>query len=221
MFFYEVARLIGVISGLPVHWLFFKRKVYYEDKKVQGRRVRGGALIISNHFCPLDYVMNVVLFFPRKLFVLTLPLVFRSKLMRTLMKFWGGIEVNQESKNPRFIIEAAKEIKNGHLVQIFPEGHNTPDGKMHPFYPSYVAIALRANAPIIPVITDGNYGIFKRTHVIIGKPINPRDYLTGEKYTKEDMLRINEIIYQKAQDLRAEIDRRIQENRKTRKEISQ
>lgn len=221
MFFFDLARWIGIITGLPFYWLFFKRKLYYEDKKVQGRKVRGGALIISNHFSPFDYVMNAVLFFPRKLCIITISLVFRTKFMRTLMKFWGGIEVNQESKSPKFIIQAAREIKSGNLVQIFPEGHNSPDGKMHPFYPSYVAIALRANSQIIPVISDGNYGIFKRTHVIIGKPIDPRDYLTGEKYTKEDMLRINEIIYQKAQELRAEIDRRIQEDRKKRKEIPQ
>lgn len=198
--------------SLPWYWLFFKRKVFYEDKKAQSRRVKGGALIVSNHFCPLDYLVNVVLFFPRKLYIVAAEMAFRNRLFRFSMKFWGGIETNRETKSPRFILEAAKEIKNGHLVQIFPEGHNTKDGNIQPFYPGYVTIALRSKSPIIPVITDGNYGLFKRTHVMIGKPIDVRDYLTGEKHTKQDILRINEIIYQKAQALQEELHRRIREN---------
>lgn len=208
---YEFGRWSAVLMSLPWYWLFFKRKVFYEDKKAQSRRVKGGALIVSNHFCPLDYLVNVVLFFPRKLYIVAAEMAFRNRLFRFSMKFWGGIEANRETKSPRFILEAAKEIKNGHLVQIFPEGHNTKDGKIQPFYPGYVTIALRSKSPIIPVITDGNYGLFKRTHVMIGKPIDVRDYLTGEKHTKQDILRINEIIYQKAQALQEELHRRIRE----------
>lgn len=218
---YEFGRWSAVLMSFPFCWLLFKQKVYYEDKRVQNRRVRGGALIVSNHFCPLDYIMNVILFFPRKLYIVAAEMAFKNKLFRFSMKFWGGIEANRNTKSVRFIIESAKEIKNGHLVQIFPEGHNTKDGKIQPFYPGYVAIALRAKAPIIPVITDGNYGLFKRTHVIIGKPIDLRTYLNGESYTKEDMLRINEIFYQKALELQAELHRRIQQGRQKRKELSQ
>ena len=43
-------------------------------------------------------------------------------------------------------------IKKGQLVQIFPEGRNTPDGKIHEFKQSYIVIAHRANAPIIPIV---------------------------------------------------------------------
>ena len=209
---YEFGRWSAVLMSFPFCWLFFKQKVYYEDKKVQGRRVRGGALIVTNHFCPLDYILNVLVFFPKKLYIVAAEMAFKNRLFRFSMKFWGGIEANRKTKSPRFILEAAKEIKKGHLVQIFPEGHNTKDGKIQPFFPGYVAIALRSNAPIIPVITDGNYGLFKRTHIIIGKPIDLHAYLTGEKYTKQDILRINEIIYQKAQDLQEELHRRIRGN---------
>lgn len=218
MLFYEIFRWIGVISGLPLHLLFFKKKMYYEDKSVQGRRVKGRALIVSNHFSPFDFVLNVVIFFPRKLYVIASEDAFRNKLMRFGMKFWGGIEANRVTQSVRFIIEGAKELNNDHLVQIFPEGHNTDDGTIKEFHPSYVLIALRGKAPIIPVITDGNYGIFKRTHVIIGKPIYVTDYLTSEKHTKQDLLRINEIIHQKVLELRQELDQRIQNDRKPRKE---
>ena len=111
-------------------------------------------------------------------------------------------------------LEAARELKKGHLVQIFPEGHNTPDGKMHPFYPSYIAIALRGNAPLLPMVSDGNYGLFKRMHVMVGDPIDLKQYLTGERASREDIDRINAIIYHKMLDLQAELERRIQEDKK-------
>ena len=106
------------------------------------------------------------------------------------------------------------------LVQIFPEGHNTPDGKIHPFYPSYLVLALMGNAPIIPVISDGNYGINKRLHVLIGEPIDLHDHFPGGKYTQEDLDRVNELIYQHVLQLRALLDQKIAANRRNRKETA-
>lgn len=208
MFFYELMRWFGVISGYPAYLVFFKKKVYYEDKRSSNRHVKGGALIITNHFNPLDYVSNVLLFFPRKLYVVASEHAFKNKALRFGMKFWGGIEANRETGSMRFVIESIREIKKGHIVQIFPEGHNTPDGTIKEFYPSYISIALRANAPIVPVVTDGNYGLFKRTHVMIGKKIYLSDYIKTEKYTKEDVTRLNTVVREKMLDLRDQLERR-------------
>ena len=45
------------------------------------------------------------------------------------------------------------------------------NGRSFPFTSSTAFIALRTDAPIIPVYTDGNYGLFRRTSVVIGEPI--------------------------------------------------
>lgn len=214
--FYEIFRWIGVITGYPFKWLFFKNKVYYENEHVP-KRVRGGALVISNHFNPLDFVMNVFIFFPRKLYVVASEHAFKNAFLRFGMKFWGGIQANRATKSVRFITESIREIKRGHLVQIFPEGHNTDDGTIKPFYPSYIMIALKANAPIVPVISDGNYGIFKRVHLIKGEHIDLSQYLTSPKPTKEDIAKLNDIVYEKVLQLRRELDLRIEADRNRRK----
>lgn len=206
---YEFFRWIGVIMGYPFKWLFFKNKTYYENDRAP-RRVKGGALIITNHFNPLDYVMNVFVFFPRKLYVVASEHAFKNAPLRFGMKFWGGIQANRVTKNMRFIIESARHIQAGHLVQIFPEGHNTDDGTIKAFYPSYILIAWKAKAPIVPVITDGNYGITKRVHLMVGEPIDLTDYLDAEKPSKEDVIRLNDMVRQKVLFLRQEIDRRIE-----------
>ena len=213
---YEIFRWIGVITGYPFRWLFFKDKIYYENERAK-RRVKGGALIISNHFNPLDYVMNVFLFFPRKLYVVASEHAFKNRLISFGMKFWGGIEANRVTRSMTFITQSIREIKKGHLVLIFPEGHNTDDGTIKAFYPSYILIAHKANAPIVPVVSDGNYGPLKRVHLIVGESIDLTDYINAPKVNKEEIARLNDIIREKVLALRAELDRRIEADKKGRK----
>ena len=212
---YDIFRWIGVFTGYPFKWIFFKTKSYYESEKAP-RRVRGGALIISNHFNLLDYIQNALIFFPRKLYVVASEYAFKNALIRFGMKFWGGIQANRITKSMQFVTESVRKIRDGYLVQIFPEGHNTDDGTIKPFYSSYILIALRANAPIIPVISDGNYGLFKQVHLIIGEPIDLNNYLSSEKVDQDEIIRLNEIVYAKVLQLRKELDLRIGAKRKKR-----
>lgn len=214
---YEIFRWIGVIIGYPFKWFFFKNKTYYENENVK-KRTKGGALVISNHFNPLDYVMLVFVFFPRKLFVVASEDAFRNPFRKYGMRFWGGIKVDRRTNSMRFVSQSIKEIKKGHLVLIFPEGHNSDDGTMKPFYPSYVLIANRADAPIVPIISDGNYGFFRRVHLMVGETIDIKQYLPEGKVTTEDMHSANEKVYQRMLELQAELHRRIAADKEGKRE---
>lgn len=205
---YDILRVFGIITGYPFQLLFFKTKVFYENDNKKNRHAERGALIISNHYNLVDYIVTVFLFFPRKLYVVASEMAYRDPIISFGMKFWGGIQANRQTKNMRFVDISADKIRSGNLVLIFPEGHNTDDGEIHDFYPSYIKIALLAKEPIIPIITDGNYGPFKRTHVIIGEQIDLYDYLDGDTFTRDDIKRLNAMVYQKALDLKSELERR-------------
>ena len=112
----------------------------------------------------------------------------------------------------RFIDDSVAALEKGRLVQIFPEAHNTDDGLMHEFKPSYILIALRAGVPIIPVMLDGNYGFNKRAHVIIGKPIRLSEYCSSLNPSREEIVALNEMVQEKAQALLDELHRRIRED---------
>ena len=213
-FIYELFRWIGLILGYPLQLIFFKRKTYYEDKKSQGRIVKGGALVISNHYGIFDYLMNMYLFPFRKLYVVMSEFIFhKSKIFNFLTKFHGGIRSDRDIMSMRFIDECVMELENGHMVQIFPEAHNTPDGEMHDFKISYILIALRADVPILPVIVDGQYGFFKRSHLIIGKKIYLTDYCTSLNPTREELLMLNEIVENKCHELKSELLRKSKHKR--------
>lgn len=209
---HEFLRWLALLSAWPVQLLVFKRKTYYEDRRAQGRRVRGKALIVSNHFSVFDYMVNLFLFPFRKLYVVYWPQ--NSKRIRWGMKFFGGIVSDRDVMSLRFMDESVKVLEKGKVVQIYPEAYISEDGRMDEFKPSYVLIALRAEAPIIPVITDGQYGLLKRVHLIIGKPIDLWDYCTSEDPTKEEIMALNDIVYKKCLELQRELEARKQNKRR-------
>ena len=209
----EALRWFGLLTGWPVQLIMFKRKTYFEDRRRQGRIVRKGALIISNHYSVLDFVCNTFLFAFRKLHVVYAQT--QSKLCGLGMHFFGGIPVDRSSYRMPFIDTCVNLLKRGRIVQIFPEAHISRDGNMLPFKPSYIYIALRAGVPIIPVILDGSYGIFKRTHVIMGVPILLDGRCADPMHpTHAEIAEINGEIYQKCLDLKADLDSRVAAKRK-------
>ena len=209
--FYEIFRLLGIFLGYPLQLLFFKRKTFWEDKRATDLR-RGGKLIISNHFNLFDYVLGCFVVFPRKLNAVAGEHAFRNPFFRFGMKFFGTVEANRETRSMKFIDQSVEIIKKGQLMQIYPEGHNTPDGKIHEFKHSYLVIAYRANCPIVPIVTDGNYGVFKRVRVYVGKEIDVTQFFTessreGRRTPPRDQLeRANEYVYSKVLELRQRLE---------------
>ena len=205
--FYTFFRIFGMVIGYPVQWLFFKKKVYYEcGKKTKIRK--GGKLIIANHYNLLDYGLVLFSVFPRKLIAVTAEQPFKYKIARFGMKFFGTIEANRQTRDMSFIDKSAEFISKGKLVMIFPEGRNTPDGQMHEFKPSYILISAMADCNILPIITDGNYGPFKRVSMIVGNEFHLSELTDANlnDMSKEEIERVNQIIHQKALDLRVKLE---------------
>lgn len=191
---YEAFRWLAIITGAPFLAIYFKTKIYYEDKAVSNRHVKGPALIIGNHFGVPDFIVSMYTLFPRKINIVSAEYPYRNKLNAFGMRFFHGILADRRVNSLRFMDESVKCLRKGELVQIFPEGHNTDDGTIKPFMPSYLMIALRADVPIIPIITDGQYGLFKRNHILIGKPIYLDDLCTSVNPSREEIVQMNEAV---------------------------
>ena len=215
MILFDIFRWFAIIQGFWLYWLFFKRKTYYEDgnSRHKARRFKRGKLIISNHKSVLDFMLNMYVVLPRKLWVVASEHAYRNKLQGFGMKFFGGIPCDRRIRSMRFMEQSAEVLKRGGLVQIFPEGMERYDGIVGPFFQSYLVIAHRGNSPIIPIVTDGNYGFFKRTHILIGNEINVRDYIKtdGPIIPREELAAANEIIHEKFLALKADLDARVAE----------
>lgn len=187
-----------LITALPVELLYFKRKTFYENKKKQNRKIKGKAIIVSNHRSTKDYMLFMFLFFFRRLHCLIAEVLFNKNFLFThLLHIVGGIKVNRKDYDMSFIGEAEKILNKDKPIVIFPESKLETTDNFLSFSPTYILIALKSNAPIIPIYVDGNYGFFKRAHVTIGEPINLRDYCDNDNPNKEELEKLNSIVRNK------------------------
>ena len=183
------------LTAWLVQKICFRTKVYYENKKEQGRHVKGPAIIISNHTSVYDYAVFLFVFFSRTLRYQMAEVLFKKALLRNFLKLMGGIFVDRDSNDFSFMDKSQGVLEKGGVVGIFPEGRIPKKDEEKPldFKPGATQLALKANVPIIPVYTNGVYFSKKRARVIIGKPIyvselydEKEDYKTNlERITKE------------------------------------
>ena len=192
------------ITGYPVYRFRANPKFKYENRKVQGRIIKGKAVIVSNHTTVWDFGF----------WLYALPLRAHRCIMADVLKHKNffltlfltmnqGIFVSRKAQDIGFIKTCEKILSRGGVVQVFPEARLAKEGEERPlpFTPSFVLMALESNAPIIPLYTGGNYFKKERTKVAIGKPIYPSELYDETKSRKENLLDIAEIVRQKVIEL--------------------
>ena len=179
------------ITGAPICWFYFKKKIYYQNKKKQSRRIKGPAIIVSNHTSVYDYALYLYVFFGRCIRTLMAELLYeKNKFLKWFLKRMGGIRVDRNNYDFDFMGEAIKCLDKRQVVLIFPESRIPQEGEATPleFKPSFIYVALESGAPIIPVYTNGEYNKKgKRARVVIGEAIDLREVLGEAEPTKESI----------------------------------
>ena len=136
------------------------------------------AIICPNHVHALDSAVIVVMS-KRKVNVLAKEELFINGFVRWVASVFGIYPVKKGKKSLESMKVSLKLLKNNELLMIFPEG--TRKGLAKGVKPKNGAIklAIRSGVPIIPVGVQGNFKLFRKIKLNIGKPI---DY---NKFNKE------------------------------------
>lgn len=199
------------ITGYPLYRLIFKTKVYYQNKNVQSRRIKGKAVIVSNHTSVWDVALMLFLFPTRSLRCIVAEIMYKKFAMRLLLTLLGAIKVERNTQDYAFVSKSIGILQKGGVIEIYPEGR-LPDRKDDipplPFKPSAVYIALESNAPIVPVFTNGKYFTKERARVIIGEPIWVTDLYDSTVSEKENIEKINNILRETVIELGYELERK-------------
>ena len=157
----------------------------------------------------MDFAVMMFVFYPRTLRCLIAELMFRHNIFLTLLlKFLGGIEVNRNSHDYSFVNKCCKILKKGGVIEIYPEARLPKEGEETPlpFKSSAAYIALESGAPVIPVYNTGRY--FKGgNNVIIGTPMDVRDYYDSSLSHAENLANISEIMRQRVIELKNELEK--------------
>ena len=196
------------ITGWLVQKIIFRTKIYYEDKKVQSRRIKGKAIIVSNHTSVYDYAAYLFVFFFTTLRCQMAEILYRKKFLALFLKMMGGIYVNRDVHDLSCLDKSNEILSKGGKVLIFPEGRIPKKDEERPleFKPGAAILALMSEAPIIPIYTNGIYFTKKRVRVIIGTPIKIENLIDKNLSEKENVDIVNKVIKEKIIELGRMLD---------------
>lgn len=200
------------ITGLPAALAFYKPKVFYQDKNMKKSKLPKPFILVSNHTSLLDFPLYLMVFFTISIRFLMAEVLFsKSPFLSRLLYRLGGIYVDRNAFNFSFMGETLEALDNQKSVGVFPQGRLPVNGNRFPFAPSAAFIALHTDAPIVPVFTDGNYGIFKRTHVMIGNEIRLKE-LCPENLSEAEAIdfmtkQLEKIVFELGDELKHRLDK--------------
>ena len=198
--FYCLLNWFVKITGWPIQLLCFRKKIYYEDKAVQSRRIKGKAIIISNHLSVYDYPLAMFVFFGRTLRFQMSELVMKKPVLGTFLRMLGGICVDRDSHDFAFMAKCEKILEKGGVIGICPEGRLPlrDEPRPLPFKTGAAYLALMTDTPIIPMVTNGSYFNSKeRARVIIGTPIIPSQVADPKRSEKENIAALTDLMRNK------------------------
>lgn len=195
-------------TAWPIWAVVARSQFHYEDRSRQGRKLKGKAIIISNHTSVWDFAAVMFAFPFRILRCVVAEIMFqKNPPMTFFLRGLGSIRVDRHSPDFAFIGKATSVLDQGGIVEIYPESRIPDPGckELLPFKPSITYLALESDTPIIPVYTDGNYFTKARNHLVVGAPIDVRQLYDDSHSEKENIAAITEYLRGKIYELRDQI----------------
>ncbi|MDL2292500.1 1-acyl-sn-glycerol-3-phosphate acyltransferase [Acholeplasma sp. OttesenSCG-928-E16] len=198
----KIIRAIIKVTGFLSALIYFKPKIRYSDKKEFKKTKKGKVIVASNHINYLDFVLFLLIFWNRHIRCLVGETLYeKNKFLKWLLNIFESIKVERSNFDMSFLSKAIGVLENDGMLEIYPEAifkNNNPVGD---FKLSTVYIAYHSKSKIIPIYHKGNYGIFKREKVFIGKPFDIREYLLTENPSIVDFQKVNDILEREIRSL--------------------
>ena len=156
---------------------------------------RGPAILVCNHVSFVDALLVGGSVRRPVRFVMYYK-IFQNPLLRFIFKTAKAIPIASAKEDEKLLAEAFeridRELEEGHIVCIFPEGGITRDGEIQHFRPGVERIIERRAVPVIPIALGGIWGswfsrqtggglrkipgrLWARVSVRFGEPVPPQD----------------------------------------------
>jgi 1-acyl-sn-glycerol-3-phosphate acyltransferase len=163
----------------------------------------GPLILVTNHINILEIPIIYSHLQPRDLHGLVLADRWKNRILAWGLDTCGTIPLERGGINLDAMRRALDVLKAGGILIISPEGTRSHDGQLQSGYPGIVPLALKSEAPLLPVGYYGgenyaqNLKRLRRTdfHLAVGRPF--RLSAGGETPTREVRLgMVDEVMYQ-------------------------
>lgn len=193
--------MLYVLIKYLLSWLIcliFRMKVYNR----QGLNVKGAAIFVSNHLSLMDPVLIAVAS-PRLVHFMAKKELFTSWIARVFFKSLLAFPINRHTPDIASLRQAMEVLEKGKIFGIFPEGKRSVTGELDEIEKGSAFIALRSNAPVIPMYIHPDS--FRKLHfrMIVGNPISREglDGMSRSEMQLEFTRRIDEALHQLKREL--------------------
>ena len=183
----------------PFYWLLFWPNV----KNFNRLFFRGAGIIVSNHFSLSDPI-RLAFVVPRPMHFMAKQELFDSKLKRFLLTQLLAFPVYRRQADMLSLKQAMAVLEKKHIFGIFPEGRRSITGELDSFEKGAAFLALRCNAPIIPVYVDPYWKKRRRLRMIVGEPLDAVQI--SETYAGRGVDAVTEAIRDRMQLLKNEME---------------
>lgn len=197
-FLYDFVKITGAIPMM----LFFRPKKYFVGNG-KPHKIKGNAVITSNHISFLDPIILHCVFWRRRLSCLATKNLYDTKLKKWFFDHMHCIIVDKENFSMKSLHAVCDTLQSGKPVLIFPEGQvnrENADNVMS-FKWGAVLMAVRGKAPVIPVYIVKREKWWQRQIVILGDPIDVQA-LVGERPSLKDLQRASEYVHDQEEALK-------------------
>lgn len=152
------------------------------------------AILIANHLSYYDFLVLGTLF-NRQIVFVAVKKIKQTFLIRWFTKLHIVIYVDRDQPGITFFRDLMRYLALGKLVVIYPEGTRSRTGKMLKPKAGFVKLAMKANAPIIPIGIMGTYDILP-PHKHIPKLIRCKVNVGKKMYVSPNNFEFEDIFFE-------------------------
>ena len=174
-------RWYSAFQRIWANWLLQTNGIRVSVRGLENLEKCHSYILLSNHASLLD-IPGIISAFP-------FPVRFMAKKSLAWIPIFGWslplsghILIDRERTRSalKSSQKAASFLKGGTSIIVFPEGTRSPDGQVKEFKGGAFLLALKSQAPIVPVSVSGTYQMLPRTgwcfwpgtiQIDVGKPL--------------------------------------------------
>ena len=153
---------------------------------------QGGVILAPNHPSDLDsFILGIAI--KRQLHTMGKEELFKRRFAEYVFKKLNAFPVNRNEIDRASIRAAVSVLKDGHVIDMYPEGTVSKQGLLQEPKFGTAFLALQAKVPVVPVAMIGTFNVmskgqrFPRPHKVVikfGKPLYFDEYY-DKPYNKE------------------------------------